>query len=230
MSSVGMMDERKERPAYVRFERVAVEDIAASAREGRYVARDVDYALVTPAYSKDIFKAKVSNWLPDLKRQAQEGKIPAEWASHYEAAYVAFQKGQTLPLQGTPIKGWGVISPAQQDILIHMMVLTVEDLAAINEEGMRAIGMGGSALKDKARAWLSQLRDKGPLTQEVATLRSANSHLEATVETLSRRIQEMQDRLEAAQTSRPLVGLDTLDLSDPVENVIPIAKASKKRG
>ncbi len=232
MSDVGMMGDRKEKAAYVRFERVPVEDIAASAREGRYVARDVDYALVTPAYSRDVFKAKVSSWLPDLKRQAQEGKIPQEWVVQYEAAYAAFQKGQTLPLDGTPIKGWGMISPAQQEILTRMMVLTVEDLSTINDEGMRSIGMGAMALRDKARAWLSQLKDKGPLAQEVASLKSANVQLEATVGTLMKRIQDMQEQMERGKPQ--LMGLEPLDLSDDppatIENVVSIAKASKKRG
>lgn len=234
MNVVGMLDDsqRDKQPAYVRFERVPVEDVAASAREGRYVARDVDFALVTPMYSRDVFKAKVSTWLPELKRQAHEGKIPQEWLAHYEAAYAAFQKGQTLPLVGTPIKGWGVISPAQQEVLIRMMVLTVEDLAAINEEGMRSIGMGAVALRDKAKAWLSQLRDKGPLTQEVATLKASNASLTATVELLTQRVQTLLNQVET-QPKREAPEMGPLDLSGdptpPDDVVVPITKASKKR-
>ena len=51
--SVGELISREERPAYVRFERRPMEDKAASIREGRYVAKDVDFALVTPPYSND---------------------------------------------------------------------------------------------------------------------------------------------------------------------------------
>ncbi len=231
MGAIGEMNERKERPAYVRFDRVAVEDIAASAREGHYVSRDVDYALVTPAYSRDVYKSKVSSWLPDLRKQAQEGKLPQEWVTHYEQAYAAFQKGQTIPLNGTPIKGWGMISPAQQDTLTHMMILTVEDLASINEEGMRNIGMGAMGLRDKAKAWLSQLHDKGPLTQEIALVKATNVRLEGVIDTLTQQVNKLKARLGAEREpasgdAAPITAADIFE----EEAVVPITRPGKKRG
>ena len=41
------------RPPHVVYERRAEEDRTASIEQGRYVSRDVDYAIVTPAGSKD---------------------------------------------------------------------------------------------------------------------------------------------------------------------------------
>ncbi len=186
-----MAEQRKERPAYVRFERVAVEDKVASVKAGHYVARDVDMALITPPYTKDVFKVKVDQWMQNLDQDVRAERFPKEWADRYKEAYRAWQNGQEMPLHGTPIKGWGVISPAQQATLIQMTILTVEDLALINEDGIRRIGMGGVELKTKANAWLAQLQDKGPLTQEIAAVTKENAALKTSVETLTRQVEEL---------------------------------------
>lgn len=223
MSAVGELVDRKERPAYVRFERLAVEDKRASLEAGHYVARDVDYALITPPYSKDVFKIKVAQWLPDLKQQVHNQRIPQEWADDYEKAYRAWQNGQEMPLKGSPIKGWGVLSPAQQETLIRMNILTVEDLAGINDEGIRRIGMGAVDLKTKAMAWLAQLNDKGPLTQEIAAVKSENAILKSSVETLTRRVEELMAKVKSPVPEEPVVvaaaAISAADILDEPETV-----------
>src|ERR1043165_5334389 len=103
------LEPKAERPAYVRFVRRAVEDRPASQREGKYVARDVDYALVTPPDSKDVVEVKVAQWLENLDRDSQAGRIPKEWVETYKRAHAAWKNGQELPPVGTAIRGWGVI-------------------------------------------------------------------------------------------------------------------------
>lgn len=176
--SIGAVTERKERPAHVRFERVAKEDKAASLEAGHYVAKDVDYALITPPYSKDEVRVKVTQWIENMQQDVRNERMPAEWQEFNLKAYRAWQNGQEIPLNGTPIRGWGVISPAQQETLIRMMVLTIEDLAAINDEGLRRIGMGALELKNKAIAWLQSIKDKGPLVMENAALKTKVEQLE----------------------------------------------------
>jgi hypothetical protein len=185
------LEQRTERPAYVRFERVPVEDKPASLAAGHFVAKDVDYALITPPYSRDVIRIKVSQWMLNLEQDLRNERIPRQWIDQYKEAYRAWQNGQEIPLRGVPIRGWGVISPAQQETLLRMNIMTVEDLAGINDEGIRRIGMGGTDLKNKAVAWIKQLDDKGPLTQENAALkreidvlRAANVVLEETVKRL----------------------------------------------
>lgn len=199
MSNVADLVDRKERPAYVRFERIAVEDKAASVSQGRYVAREIDMALITPPYSKDVFKIKVPQWIANMKQDVQNNRLPEAWMDDYIAAYEKWKKGEEIPLNGIAIKGWGVISLSQQETLIRMNVLTVEDLAAINDEGIKRIGMGGMDLKNKAQAWLAQLKDKGPLTQEMASIKAENSLLKSNVETLTRQVGELLAQAKMAQ-------------------------------
>lgn len=231
--SVGQIMERKERPAYVKFERLAVEDKARSAAEGHWVGRDVDYALVTPPYSKDVFKQKVDLWLAENKRLVQTERMPQDWAEQYEKSYLSWRNGQEVPLNGIPIKGWGVISPAQQETLIRMNCLTVEDLAGITDEGIQRIGMGGVDMKNKAKAWLSQLNDKGPLTQKMSAVQAENSMLKGSVETLTRQVQELT-RLVKVQSdvSAPNVPHETsaITAADLLEDDDLAAQYQKKFG
>ena len=222
---VGAMLERKERPAYVRFETVAVENKSASLSSGHYVGRDVDYALITPPYSKDVFKIKVEQWKLNLAQDVTNGRLPQEWADDYLNAYKRWKSGQEIPLNGTPIKGWGVLSPVQQETLLRMNVLTVEDLAAINDEGIKRIGMGGTDLKNKAMAWLSQLRDKGPLTQEIASLKGENELLRKNVDTLTDQVKALAAQVRATSASQtmpqPPMEAATIEANDIIEDAPP---------
>jgi hypothetical protein len=204
--SVGM-DKREERPAYVRFQRRPIKDAAASEREGKYMAKDVDYALVTPPYSRDVFEQVATEWLAQMEKEVRNNRLPREWYERYEAAYERWKKGEELPLNGTPIKGWAVLSP---------------------EEGRRRIGMGAQDLCDKAKAWLSQAKDKGPLTMENSTLKAENQALKTQNKTLEARVKELAERVEIMQRggllkehfySEPTPARDAIEVSDIIEKV-----------
>lgn len=216
MSIQDLMNDGSERKPYVRFERIAVEDAAASREAGHYVAKDVDMALITPPYSKDIMKYKVNNWFAQLKIDAANGRLPESWIQDYQKAYEAWKNGQELPLDGIPIKGWGVASPAQQETLIKMHILTVEQLAAVTHEGITRIGMGGVDLKNKAEAWLKSLKKSGGVSIEIAALKKENDSLTATVESLLNKVSELTKLVEQASKEIPVqavsVGIGADDL------------------
>lgn len=193
------LEKREDRPAYVRFQRRPLEDRAASTSEGRYVAKDVDFVLVTPPYSRDVFEQVADDWLAQMKKDAMNGRLPQDWYERYVESYERWKKGEELPLNGTPIKSWPVISPAQQKNLVGLNILTVEDLAAANDEGRRRIGMGAQDLCDKAKSWLSQAKDKGPLTMENSALKTENRALKAANEQLEARVKELAERVEILQ-------------------------------
>jgi hypothetical protein len=197
------MELQEERPSYVRFERKAIEDKAASLEAGHYVAKDIDYVFVTPAYSKDVWENKVSTWMDTLKQQLANGRISQEQVNLYKKAYEAWQNGQELPVNGFPIKGWGMISPAQQETLIRMRILTVEDLAQANAEGVSRIGIGGIDLKNKAVAWLSQNKGKGKATLEIAELKKENRNLKTAIASLERKVEELTRTMQPVGIDEP---------------------------
>ncbi len=219
------ISDRKERPSYVQFETRTAEDKVASLQEGRYVAREFDVAIVTPPYSKDAVEFKVDQWLSNIDRNLRDGRIPEEWAKHWRSSYQRWKEGQELPLNGTPIKGWGVISPSQQATLIHVNCKTVEDLAAVNEEGMRRIGMGALDLRNKAQAWLKSMKDHGGATIKIAALEQENSVLKSSIEVLEKRVSALAAAVPADAVSvdgpqasygnvREITSSDLLDADD----------------
>lgn len=165
------MELTEERPAYVTFEIRAVEDRNATIKNGYYSTRDVEFALVTPPYSKDCIEMECGVWLKKNDDDERNGRIPAKWRDAWKAAYTAWKSGQELPLDGYPIKGWGVLSPSQQQNLLAVGIKTVQDLARANDEGLRRIGMGAVDLKNRATAWLKAEAGPGKLAQENAALK-----------------------------------------------------------
>lgn len=191
------MQAAEARPPYVTFEIRAEEDRTASIAEGHYVAKDVHYAIITPQGSKDRIERVVFEWFDNLTAQVQQERFPQEWLSRFQAAYEAWKKGQELPLSGTPVMTWPAVSPAQVKVLQTAHVLTVEDLAAANEETITRLGMGGRALKQRAVEWLAASKNTGKHAEEMAALKASNSDLAAQNEKLGKQLAELSKQVEA---------------------------------
>jgi hypothetical protein len=181
---------KEERPPYARFTREAVKDKRATLEAGQVVYRDVDYIHLTPIGSKDTVIHEVVAWLQDKARMVENGRFSAKWLEDFRAAYAMWQQGEELPLNGTPVKNWGAATPAEVATLIELNLRTVEDLAQAPEEAIRRMGMGGRALQNRARAYLSQATDgrlveeNAELRRQLGTLKLRNESLEEQVKTL----------------------------------------------
>jgi hypothetical protein len=158
------------RPPYVTFEQRAVEDRGASIAAGHYVARNENYAIITPQGSKDRIERQADDWIAHLKAQVQQQRFPQPWLEAYSSAYSSWQRDQTIPENGTALLTWPPLSPAQKDMLLRINIRTVEDLAAANEESISRMGMGGRSLKDRAVQWLTSARDVGQGSERISAL------------------------------------------------------------
>jgi hypothetical protein len=186
------VDIREQRAPYVVFERKGVEDREQSLLQGRYMEKPIDFAIVTPIGSKDRIPREVQSWFKTLEQNIREERIPKAWLEQYREAYAAWKRGEEVPLAGTPVKGWAVLSSAQQANIISANILTVEDLAQVNDEGVRRIGMGAIELRDKAIAWLKSARDSGVVTQQNAALQARIRQLESNIEVLTGQIRDLK--------------------------------------
>lgn len=232
MATLAELTKREVPLPHVRFERRVLEDVQASRTAGHYVGKDVDFAITTSFGGGSDVAHEVPDWLTGLERKVTLNQLTPEQAEKYKQKYDFWKKGQEIPLDGIPIKGWAVISPAQQETLIRLQVLTVEELAAANDEVKRQIGMGALDLQRKAQAWLAQAQDKGPLTQEVAALKQENDVLKGSISTLSRQVQELMDLLktQARMAQAPSVLNDQITAADILEATPPTpAPAIPKR-
>lgn len=194
-----MAEMMKDRPAYVRFEKRAVEDRTQSMAKGHWVGRDVVYALVQSPGSKDVLVVEADPWIERLRKEEVEGRIPGPFVDAYERAYEKYKKGEELPPEGTPIKGWPPLSPAQQGNLIAMNILTVEDLAGLNAEGMARFGMGIVELKNRAKNWLEAAHSIGGVVATLTALQTDHDQLKQQNARQIALIQKLQARLEALE-------------------------------
>jgi len=85
------------------------------------------------------------------------------------------------------------------ELIIQAGIRTVEDLASLNDEGLRRIGMGAVELKQKAKTWIDVSQDKGKVTQEMASVSRQNDQLQKTVDTLMAKVEKLQEEMKAAK-------------------------------
>lgn len=178
------MQNPEERPAYVTFEYRPVEDRAASILSGHYVAKDVAFVTITRPGSRDSVERVADEWFIQLEADAKNQRIPAHWLEGYRAIFNAWKKGEELPPNGTPIKTWPALSPAQQKTIISAGILTIEDLASLSDSEISRLGTGGTSLKLKAQSWLDASKDQGKLAERYAALETKFQDLSNLAERL----------------------------------------------
>ena len=91
---------------WVEFRKVSEEDRQASVDAGTYIARDVDYAFITPAGSKDCIEKPVKEWFEQLATQVENNRFPAEWLKAFRTRYESWVESGEIPIQGTSVKNW----------------------------------------------------------------------------------------------------------------------------
>ena len=199
MSSAGIMEAR---PPYVTFELRAEEDRTASIESGKYVARDVEYALITPQGSKDRVERNAEEWLAHITVESRDGRFPEPWVKHYREAFAAWKSGQELPVNGTPILTWPAVSPANVKMLLDLNIRTVEELAQATEEAISHIGIGARALKQRAIDYIAQSGDAGKASAEMEVLRTENSEMKKQLADLTAKVAAMAGTAVAKPTPK----------------------------
>lgn len=195
---------QEDRPPYVQYETRAEEDREASISSGMYRTKDVNYAIVTPMGSKDRFEQRADEWFEKLQQQVRESRFPQHWLQAYRAQYDAWKAGQELPVDGTAIRNWPVVSPSQAKLLTDLKVRTVEDLAVANEETIARIGMGGRGLKEMAKQFLAQASGPGKVAQELAALKAENEGLKNRNAQLDASVADLSAKVDALLRSTPV--------------------------
>ena len=170
------------RPPYIQFGYEDLEDRAASIENGRYCTKPVAMVYITPPGSKDQIPRVATEWFAQIEDAASrrvDNAYPFDWIQGFKNQFAAWNNQEELPPDGTAIKTWPVLSPAERTTILQANVRTVEDLAAANEATLTLIGMGARALKQKAIDWLASANDIGKVAQELSALRAENEQTKA---------------------------------------------------
>jgi len=180
---------------YVEFELRPEEDREASIDQGMPVFKDVEFAMITMpggglVVDKPINEALLYEW----KNGDNRRKPPSPFAYR---AYEAWKEGREAPVNGTDLKNWPGVTPAQLKTCQNATVRTIEDLAAANADTIRKLGMGGVAMMEKAKAYLASA-NQNKTSEEVSALMVK---LEALSDTVKRKDEQISDLLERLDES-----------------------------
>jgi hypothetical protein len=190
-----------ERPCYIDFELSVEEDRNESIAQGMPVYKDVEIANLTPTgcqgtsvVQKVITEKQLDEWRFGDKRR--NGPVP-----YYIQAYEAWKAGLEVPANGLDIKNWPGVTPAQLKTCQEAGVRTVEDLAVVNADTIRRLGMGGVSLAQKAKIYLENA-ETNKAAEEISALRIKIDAMESLVKTQSEQITELQNDLESRPAKR----------------------------
>lgn len=190
----------EDRPPFATFEMRTVEDREASLAAGHYVGKEIAFAIITPAGSKDRIEKNADEWLKDLQEAVNQGRFNPQWLSSYRSIYKDWSEGREVPESGTAILTWPAISRSQQEAILNANIRTVEDLAEANEPAMNSIGMGARALKAQAIAWLEASQGTGKLAGKLEKLQIENDGLKAVNQALSDQVKSLQADIKTLQS------------------------------
>jgi hypothetical protein len=181
-----------ERAPFVEFKMIAKDDPVKSHQVGYRVTKDVAYAFITQPGSKDQFEYEAEKWLDSIKHKAIDGHYPQAWVDAFNKKYEAWKEGREAPLDGTSVREWPLLSPAQAENFVTLRILTIEDVAAMTEEAMARFGMGSRNLREKAKEWL-----QGKQISDIA--------MQENIE-LKKRVQELEDLMKQMLEAKPKKG------------------------
>jgi len=190
--------EKMPRP-YVTFETRPVEKRVVRADETvDTVYEDVVYAIIRSPGSRDSVEKVASEWIETLKVQAEAGRVPSHWPRAYNEALQGFIKGEEIPIQGTPIKTWPALTPAQRKAVLNTDIRTVEELAMANSDIHDRIGMGAVRLVDLAKTWVADQKGPGALAKKLEVVTVENAEMRLQIETLTAAVTALQAQVPGA--------------------------------
>lgn len=170
------------RPPFVEFKQVAIFDKRRSDELGYRVTKDVDRAFVMQPGSRDVLEITAQDWLAQIRQKQIDGAhdaYPLEWVQGFQQKFDMWKQGLEAPVNGTHIREWPMLSPAQVNNLVTLRILTVEDVAAMTEDAMNRFGMGSRELKEKAKEWLAKREVASSVAQENEALKAQLAELTA---------------------------------------------------
>lgn len=188
----------------VKFFNKPVQDQAATQEQGRPVFKDVCYVDIRTVGSKNGYVCRPA-------RQDDKNRFPR----HYKA----FLDRVEMPLEGTPLAEWTLISRSQAEEMAYLGVKTVEQLASVSDANIGVI-MGGFALKAKATEWLEAAKKNGSdpkVAQALEDAKAEAAQQKARADLLEERLNKLESMLEAPKQKIKGMSADAFILDDVEE-------------
>ena len=181
---------------YASFEIRAVEDRAKTVESGVYGSRDAEFVIFrmpgdkNTIIEKEITPAEMTEW----KRTPHKDHVPQ--------LYEAWKSGLEAPVNGVSLRDWPTISPSQLHQALSIGIRTVEDFANLTEEGLRAFGVGGRVLQQKARTFIEYGTQQGKVVEEMASLKAQLDMMKDQMQQQQRALSEKEAALAVAAAQK----------------------------
>lgn len=105
--------------------------------------------------------------------------------------YDAWLQGQEDPVVGTPLDVLPFLTPGLVQHLKNIHINSAEDLASVGDNEMQRIGMGATAWRDKARAYVEAKEGDGKLADLNQRLTEENELMKAEVHELREEVNKL---------------------------------------
>jgi len=185
---------RSEPPnVYIEFTTEPKMNAEKTAEKGHNVYDDVDYVVWTKRGSNGMQNRMT---ITRCKRAA-----PEIWALA-DKMYDRWRETREMPVEGTALAMWPLISPAQVMNLQFLNLRTVEDVAGMTDADCDRVGMGARGLRDQAQSWLKTSADVGKSAVEMAEMSAEVRALRAERNELISRMREMKGEIDAMKPKR----------------------------
>jgi len=185
---------------YVRFYQKEVKNDFLSNKENRPIFEMRDFVRIEiPGNSYSIIDTYAG--------EHHKKSYPQQWA-HYQNE--KRDLGEDDHIQGTFLKEWALLTPAQAKELKHFHFYTVEQVANASDAQLSPIrmivGMGEHSFREKARAFLAAANGAAAVEAEKKEVEKRDAQineLQARLEEQSRQMSELMARLTSKPGRKP---------------------------
>lgn len=188
--------QQEERLPHIEFKLMPVEDRGESMKQGMKIMVDKEFAFIYPRGGKDVVKKEVP-------QKPKEGEYPSaeyqEFHARFGRQYEAWKQGLEVPVEGTDLRQFRLLTPAQIENCRAIKIFTVEQLAEANEEALKNIGMGSRNLKSSAQRWLEFGNKGGKEVARIEELQEKNQVLTDQIGQLTAKLDEALAALKDAE-------------------------------
>lgn len=123
--------------------------------------------------------------------------------------YAAFKANEEMPVEGTPLEQWPILTRSMVLTLKSLEFRTVEDLSKMGEHAIQKIGMGGRELKKMAAAYIDDsqrmaitnkaIEDAAKFERRAAELETQVSRLNEQLAIYGEQMRMMQQQQQMTQ-------------------------------
>mgnify|MGYP003653706235 FL=1 len=122
-------------------------------------------------------------------------------ATNGASRHEAWKEGREAPVNGTDLKNWPGVTPAQLKTCQNATIRTVEDLAEANADSIGKLGMGGVSMMEKAKAYLKSA-NINKTSEQITALTVKVDDLTESIKKKDSQISELIEQLDEQPKKR----------------------------